>query len=114
MTKPPGLKKLIITDSLASAELWAKAQAQQLAEFPKEVQEGLAVGFNDVPTYRAAMGVFFAVHGCTVKPWPRELNASFDYLFGDPTVNIKMSVNLHHMILPTPSRSLSDKANPTH
>jgi len=108
VTKPPGLKKLILTDSLASANLWAEAQSQQLAEFPKDVQEGLMVGFSDVPKYRAAMGVFFAVHGCTVKPWPRELNASFDYLFEDPTVNIKMSVNFTHVC----ARSRSDEVNP--
>jgi len=92
VTNPPGLKKLILTDSLASAKLWSESQVQQLAEFPKDVQEGLMVGLNDVPKYRAALDVFFAVHGCTLKPWPRELNASFDFLFQDPTVNIKMSV----------------------
>jgi len=48
-------------------------------------------GFDDVPKYRAAIGVFFAVHGCTVKPWPREMNASFEFLFEDPTVSIKTS-----------------------
>jgi len=92
VTKPPGLNKLILSDSLASMELWSKSQVQQLAEFPKEVQEGLGAGFDDVPKYRAAMGVFFAVHGCTVKPWPRDMNASFEYLFEDPTVSIKSSV----------------------
>jgi len=93
VTKPHGLNKLILSDSLPSIELWSESQVQQLAEFPKEVQEGLRAGFDDVPKYRAAMDVFFAVHGCTVKPWPREMNTSFEYLFEDPTVSIKSSVN---------------------
>jgi pimeloyl-ACP methyl ester carboxylesterase len=93
VTKPSGLDKLVLSDSLPSMELWSKSQVQQLAEFPKEIREGLMVGFDDVPKYRAAMGIFFAKHGCTIKPLPGEMNASFEYLFDDPTVNIKTSVN---------------------
>ena len=107
VTNPQGLKKLVLTDSLASAKLWSESQVQQLAEFPDDVREGLMAGFGDVPKYRAAMNVFFAVHGCTVKPWPRELNASFDYLFEDPTVNVKMLVHFT-----PPSRPRSDELNP--
>ncbi|KAF9649229.1 proline iminopeptidase [Thelephora ganbajun] len=91
VTKPHGLNKLILSGSLASMKLWSKSQAQRLAEFPEDVREGLKAGFDDLPKYRAAMGAFFAVHGCTLKPWPREMNASFEFLFEDPTVNIKAS-----------------------
>ena len=73
-------------------EVWSKSVLQQLKEFPKEVQEGMMAEFNDIPKFRAAMGVFYSVHGCTVKPWPKDLNASFEYFFDDPTVQIKGSV----------------------
>ena len=92
VTKPSGLNKLILSDSLPSVELWSESHAQQMAEFPKEVQEGLVAGFDDAPKYRAAIEIFYAKHGCTVNPWPKEMNVSFDYLFDDPTVNIEMSV----------------------
>lgn len=105
VTKPPGLNKLILSDSLPSMELWSESQIQLLAEFPKEVEEGLVAGYDDVPKYRAAMDVFFAKHGCTVKPLPKEMNVSFEYLFEDPTVSIKSSVNKST----SPSRSLSMK-----
>jgi len=94
VTKPPGLNKLILSDSLASMELWSKSEMQQLAEFPEEVREGMMAGFDDVPKYRAAMAVFYAKHGCILNPWPKELNASFESLFEDPTVDIKMSGTL--------------------
>lgn len=92
VTRPSGLHKLVLSDSLPSMELWSDSQMQQMAEFPEEVQEGLMAGFNDPPKYRAALDVFFAKHGCMVKPWPKEMNASFEYLFDDPTVSIKTSV----------------------
>lgn len=101
VAKPPGLNKLILSDSLPSVELWSESHAQQMLEFPEEVQEGLLAGFNDEPKYRAAIGIFYAKHGCTVVPWPKEMNISFNYLFDDPTVNVKMSVKIT-----SPSRSL--------
>ena len=95
VTKPTGLKKLVLSDSLASMKLWSESQTQQLAEFPKEVQEGLMAGFDDVPKYRAAIDIFFAKHGCTVKPLPKEINVSFEYFFEDPTASTKTSVKSH-------------------
>lgn len=96
VTGPSGLHKLVLSDSLPSMELWFGSQMQQMAEFPEEVQEGLVAGFKHAPKYRAAIDIFFAKHGCTVKPWPKEMNASFEYLFDDPTVSIKTSVKKNH------------------
>lgn len=87
---PKGLNKLILTDSLAAMPLWTQSQAQLLSTFPQDVQEGVMVGYSDPVRYRAALTTFFQSYGCTVEPWPAPLNASFDALFADPTVSIKM------------------------
>ena len=86
--KPSGLNKLILSDSYPTTEMWTEPVSQQLTKFPREVEKGMEAVFDDAPKYRSAMGVFFAVHGCTVKPWPKEMNASFGYLFEDPTVGM--------------------------
>jgi proline-specific peptidase len=86
----PGLNKLVLSDSLPAMELWTQSQIQLLSTFPQDVQEGVMAGFSDPVRYRAALRVFFGSYGCTLKPWPAPLNASFDTLFADPTVPIKM------------------------
>lgn len=88
--KPGGLNKLILSDSPAAMALWTESQAQLLSTFPQDVQEGVMAGFSDPVRYRTAVTTFFQSHGCTVEPWPAPLNASFDALFADPTVSIKM------------------------
>lgn len=88
--KPKGLNKLILSDSLPAMNLWAQSQGQLLSTFPKDVQDGAMVGFSDPVRYRAALAVFYNSYGCTVQPWPASLNASFDAMFADPTVSIKM------------------------
>jgi len=88
--RPPGLKKLVLSDSLTSMQLWIQSQIQLLSTFPQDVQQGVLVGFSNPPVYRAALGEFFGKYGCNQRPWPAPLNASFDYLFADPTVSINM------------------------
>jgi len=90
----PGLNKLVLSDSLASMALWAQSEGQLLSTFPKDVQDGLMAGFSDPVRYRAAMNVFYASHGCIMQPWPASLNASFDALFADPNVSMKMCSSL--------------------
>lgn len=80
--KPQGLKKLIITDAPASSALWGQSLGELVQPFPPDIQEGLAVGLADPQRYWAAFQVFSAVHGCTVKPPPGPLNASFLAIFG--------------------------------
>lgn len=48
-----------------------------------------------LPKCHAAVGDFLVVYGCTAKRWPREMNASFDFFFEDPTVKIRTSVKSH-------------------
>ena len=90
VTHLPGLNKLVLSDSLAAMPLWIQSQVQLLSTFPADVQQGLMAGFSDPVRYRAALTVFYNSYGCTVQPWPASLNASFDAIFGDPTVSNKM------------------------
>jgi proline-specific peptidase len=85
-----GLNKLILSDSLPAMDLWTQSQTQLLSTLPQDVQDGVMVGFSDPVRYRAALTVFYDSYGCTVQPWPASLNASFDALFADPNVSIKM------------------------
>ncbi|KAF9651724.1 alpha/beta-hydrolase, partial [Thelephora ganbajun] len=87
---PQRLNKLVLSDSLAAMSLWVQSEFQLLSTFPQDVQNGLMVGFSDPVRYRAALTTFFDSYGCTVQPWPAPLNASFDALFADPTVSVKM------------------------
>ena len=88
--QPAGLKKLVLSDSLTSMQLWTQSELQLLSTFPQDVQQGVFAGFNDPPRYRAALGEFFGKYGCNERPWPVPLNVSFDYLFADPTISINM------------------------
>jgi len=88
--QPAGLKKLVLSDSLTSMQLWIQSQLSLLSTFSQDVQQGVSAGFSDPPRYRAALGEFFGKYGCNERPWPVPLNISFDYLFADPTVSINM------------------------
>jgi proline-specific peptidase len=85
-TQPTGLNKLVLTDSLASGELWAQSLQQILQTFPEDVQQSFEVGTSDLPRYKAALETVYAVHGCTISPWPQDLVFSVNQAFEDPTV----------------------------
>jgi proline-specific peptidase len=87
--QPKGLKHLILSDSLASSALWNQSNMQLMQTFPKEVQEGLAGGMKNPEKFWAALQQFHAVHGCTIKPFPKEYLYTMEQVFGangDPTV----------------------------
>ncbi|KAI8986769.1 proline iminopeptidase [Trametes punicea] len=87
--QPKGLKHLVLSDSLASVELWGKSVMQLLTTLPKEVQEGMAAGPSDRKRYREALRQFHAKYGCLVQPTPEEIEYSMDQVYGedgDPTV----------------------------
>ncbi|GBE89279.1 proline iminopeptidase [Sparassis latifolia] len=87
--QPPGLRRLILADSLPSSSLWNKSTAQLIYTMPKEVQEGMACGLKNPRRFKAALAQFHAQYCCTTKPFPKELAHSFDLVFGphgDPTV----------------------------
>ncbi|MGH6928556.1 MAG: proline iminopeptidase-family hydrolase, partial [Dongiaceae bacterium] len=90
VTRPKGLRALVIADSPASMELWVQ-EANKLREaLPAEVQATLlkheAAKTTDSPEYTAAVGVFYDRHLCRVKPMPQEVARSFAQIAADPTV----------------------------
>jgi len=89
VTQPKGLRKLVLSNSPPSAQLWGKSQMELVSTFPLEVQKTLANGYGD-PNYRAALLGFFHVHGCTLNPWPQDLDLSFDFTFSDPSADVQM------------------------
>lgn len=87
--QPKGLKKLILTNSLASIALWMKSNMQLLQTFPKEVQEGVIGGMKNPEKYEAALRELHRVHGCILNPQPEEFVSTLSQVFskdGDPTV----------------------------
>lgn len=87
--QPAGLEHLILSDGLASNDLWNESQEQLAAAFPPWVGEGLAAGFSDPVAFEAALRAFYAVHGIRINPPPADYNATLAWIFGpnaDPTV----------------------------
>lgn len=90
VTRPAGLKAIVIANSPASMALWLQAAARLRAELPPEVQECLltheAAGTLTSDDYRAASQVFYQRHVCRLDPWPDEVKRTFDAMDIDPTV----------------------------
>lgn len=86
----PGLKRLVLANSLAAGALWGKSTMQLLESFPPDVVEGIKAGMKDPARYYEALKVFHAKHGCTVKPLPAVYVETFETVFGpngDTTVS---------------------------
>jgi L-proline amide hydrolase len=94
VTRPAGLRSLVIADSPASMALWLQEANKLRALLPQDVQATLlrheADGATDSADYQAAVRVFYDRHVCRI-PWPPELQASFDALEADPTVYYTMN-----------------------
>ena len=90
VTRPPGLKGLVIADSPASMTLWLEAANALRAELPPEVQATLLhheeAGTTGSPEYEAAVLVFYQRHVCRVIPMPDEVSRTFAAIAQDPTV----------------------------
>ena len=89
VTKPSGLRALVISNSPASMTLLLQEANKLRALLPPEVQATLlrheAEGTTDSEAYNTAVRVFYDRHVCRI-PWPAELEASFAALGTDPTV----------------------------
>ena len=95
VTRPSGLRSLVIANSPASMELWV-SEANRLRELlPPEVQATLlaheAAGTTSAPEYTAAVRVFYDRHVCRVNPWPDEVARTFAAIEDDPTVYMTMN-----------------------
>ncbi|KAJ7065985.1 proline iminopeptidase [Mycena belliarum] len=102
--QPRGIRRLVITNSLASAKLREEAQVRLRAELPEELQEVLknheAAGTTKSNEYKAAMSVFYTKHVCKLNPFPPELVYSVGLADEDPSVLDAMNggsvgINIH-------------------
>ena len=94
VTRPKGLRSLIISDSPASMELWVQEANRLRDALPPDVQATLLrhekAGTTDTEEYNKAVRVFYDRHVCRV-PWPREVQRTFDALAANPTVYMTMN-----------------------
>lgn len=95
VTRPMGLRSLVIANAPASMELWMREANRLREELPPEVQTTLLrhekAGTTDSREYQTAMRVFYDRHVCRVKPWPPEVQRSIDAAIDDPTVYMTMN-----------------------
>lgn len=93
--QPPGLKKLIISNSPASMPTWSIVCNALRAALPQDVQDTLTKhekdGTTDSPEYEEATYVFYRRHVCRFDPFPEELQASLRGLAQDNTVYLTMN-----------------------
>jgi L-proline amide hydrolase len=89
ITKPKGLKAMVIADSPASMEVWVSEANKLRKELPPEVEATLlkheAAETTEDPEYVAAVDVFYSRHLCRI-PQPPCVVASFEQMAADPTV----------------------------
>ncbi len=116
VTKPRGLRRLIISNSPASMPLWIEAAAQLRSELPADVRATLQVheadGTTDHPNYVAATQEFYDRHLCRVIPNPPELIATTEHMLADPTVYFTMNgPNEFHCIGTLKDWSIIDRLN---
>ena len=92
--RPTGLRKLIISDSLASMKTWMKVANKLRAALPAHIQETLSrcekEGNTQTPEYEAATYEYNKRHSCRLDPLPDELTEPLESLAKDPTVNMTM------------------------
>ncbi|RPD74898.1 proline-specific peptidase [Lentinus tigrinus ALCF2SS1-7] len=81
--QPKGLRRLVISDSPSAIALWRKSFMELLEKFPQSVKDAVAKGFEDRVGYWNAMQEVYAVHGCRVKPLPKDLETSMLYIYGE-------------------------------
>ena len=94
VTRPRGLRSLIISDSPASMELWVQEANKLREKLPPDVQATLLrhekAGTTDTEEYNKAVRVFYDRHVCRI-PWPPEVQRTFDALAANPTVYMTMN-----------------------
>jgi L-proline amide hydrolase len=95
ITRPAGLRSLVISDSPASMELWVQEATRLRGELPDDVRETLdrheRDGTIEDPAYVAATQVFYDKHVCRIVPNPAEVLRSFEAIASDPTVYHSMN-----------------------
>lgn len=85
------LRRLILSNSLASINTWQTSLLSLRKQLPRDVQEVLdrLEGKKDFdnPEYQAAVDVFYQRHFSLVRPWPpKEVQTVLDWFSKDSTV----------------------------
>lgn len=79
--QPKGLRRLVLSDSLASMALWEVSVNKLLKRLPQEVQDTVKkheeAGTTDSKEYHDAMHVFYSKYVCRLNPWPQDLLDAF-------------------------------------
>jgi L-proline amide hydrolase len=90
LTRPRGLRSLVLADTAASFPDFVAEANRLRAELPPEVEATLrrheAAGTTDDPEYAEACDVFYRRHVCRLDPWPEDLVEGFAWIERDPTV----------------------------
>jgi len=81
--QPTGLRRIILTNSLAKMSLWRESNAQLMKAFPQDIQDAAAVGMRDLKVSGPALKKFREKHGCLVQPFPEEYVYTLDQLFSE-------------------------------
>lgn len=93
--KPPGLQKLIVSNSPAAMPTWSKVCNGLRAALPQDVQDALDKnekdGTTDSKEYEDATIAFYRRHLCRVDPFPPEIEASLAGIAEDNTVYATMN-----------------------
>jgi L-proline amide hydrolase len=94
VTRPEGLRSIVIADSPASMRMWLAAANGLREQLPADVQATLLkheeAGTTDSEEYVAATRVFYDRHVCRV-PWTDEVARTFAAMDEDPTVYLTMN-----------------------
>ena len=90
LTRPPGLRSLVLADTAASFPDFVAEANRLRADLPPDVEATLrrheAEGTTDDPAYAAACDVFYRRHVCRLPEWPAEVVEGFAWIERDPTV----------------------------
>ncbi|KAJ0123919.1 proline-specific peptidase [Diaporthe amygdali] len=87
---PSNLRRLVISNSLASMEVWLEGVSILRKQLPQDVQEVLNRAEDsqnfESPEYEAAVEVFYKKHLSLARPWPApEVQVALDWFAKDST-----------------------------
>jgi L-proline amide hydrolase len=90
LTRPRGLRSLVLSNTAASFPAFVAAADRWRAELPAEVEATLrrheAAGTTGDAEYLAACDVFYRRHLCRCDPWPDDVTEGLAAIDADPTV----------------------------
>ncbi|KAK8038015.1 proline-specific peptidase [Apiospora phragmitis] len=89
-SRAANLRRLIVTSSLASMDLWRKGITTLRNKLPQDIQDTLSRAEEkkdfESPEYETAVEVFYKRHLSLERPWPsKEVKAALDWSAKDPT-----------------------------